>query len=324
MAADPVNIIPEPRSPRQLGDEGLVVFWRDGREPGRRQGLACTLSMCPHPECACQLVYIDGFVIDEQATAVSWDEDGVHVTLHAGTAPQRVTLEEKVIAIVDPSSGETTAHPELPDAVDPALVDWLGSEMDEELLEVLHRYRARAKGYPPEQPRTNIDVEGGEEFHLTAFDELFEGTRSDDYLLAGNRYWTCIYLCPYTDCDCHKLRVAFFDDKAEPESGDTVGSVLLDLGGAEGFEIVEMVAEGGAPEHLIRELWALFGRRHRVAAFLRRREAQAKALGATLCQPVAKPVRAAPQPGRNAPCPCGSGVKFKKCCLGKEPSTNTQ
>jgi transposase-like protein len=25
----------------------------------------------------------------------------------------------------------------------------------------------------------------------------------------------------------------------------------------------------------------------------------------------------APQVGRNTPCPCGSGVKFKRCCLGK-------
>src|SRR5436309_1457056 len=24
------------------------------------------------------------------------------------------------------------------------------------------------------------------------------------------------------------------------------------------------------------------------------------------------------QVGRNAPCPCGSGKKFKKCCLGKD------
>jgi hypothetical protein len=85
-----------------------------------------------------------------------------------------------MIAIVDPDSGETTAHPELPDAIDPALVDWLGSEMDAELLEVLHRYRARAEGHAPEQARTDIDVVGLQEFHLAAFDELFEGTRSDD------------------------------------------------------------------------------------------------------------------------------------------------
>ncbi len=24
------------------------------------------------------------------------------------------------------------------------------------------------------------------------------------------------------------------------------------------------------------------------------------------------------QPGRNEPCPCGSGAKYKKCCLGKD------
>ncbi|MDP6121128.1 MAG: SEC-C metal-binding domain-containing protein, partial [Rhodospirillales bacterium] len=27
--------------------------------------------------------------------------------------------------------------------------------------------------------------------------------------------------------------------------------------------------------------------------------------------------KATGQTGRNAPCPCGSGKKYKKCCLGK-------
>jgi hypothetical protein len=29
-------------------------------------------------------------------------------------------------------------------------------------------------------------------------------------------------------------------------------------------------------------------------------------------------VRSAPKVGRNEPCPCGSGLKFKRCCLGKD------
>jgi hypothetical protein len=33
----------------------------------------------------------------------------------------------------------------------------------------------------------------------------------------------------------------------------------------------------------------------------------------------AQPIRVAPQPGRNESCPCGSGIKFKRCCLGKPP-----
>jgi SWIM/SEC-C metal-binding protein len=28
----------------------------------------------------------------------------------------------------------------------------------------------------------------------------------------------------------------------------------------------------------------------------------------------AEPTKAAPVPGRNDPCPCGSGRKYKKCC----------
>jgi SWIM/SEC-C metal-binding protein len=30
----------------------------------------------------------------------------------------------------------------------------------------------------------------------------------------------------------------------------------------------------------------------------------------------AQPSTAVPKIGRNEPCPCGSGKKFKKCCLG--------
>jgi hypothetical protein len=34
--------------------------------------------------------------------------------------------------------------------------------------------------------------------------------------------------------------------------------------------------------------------------------------------PATKPARRVPRPGRNAPCPCGSGKKYKRCCaLGR-------
>jgi uncharacterized protein YecA (UPF0149 family) len=33
------------------------------------------------------------------------------------------------------------------------------------------------------------------------------------------------------------------------------------------------------------------------------------------------PIRVAPQPGRNSPCPCGSHLKFKRCCANSIPIT---
>lgn len=31
-----------------------------------------------------------------------------------------------------------------------------------------------------------------------------------------------------------------------------------------------------------------------------------------------KPTKVVPEPKRNDPCTCGSGKKFKKCCMNKE------
>ena len=42
---------------------------------------------------------------------------------------------------------------------------------------------------------------------------------------------------------------------------------------------------------------------------------QALPLAADRAQPpVSKRAPGQPKPGRNDPCPCGSGVKYKKCC----------
>jgi hypothetical protein len=35
--------------------------------------------------------------------------------------------------------------------------------------------------------------------------------------------------------------------------------------------------------------------------------------------PFRKPARAEHKPGRNAPCPCGSGNKYKRCCGSPTP-----
>jgi hypothetical protein len=199
--ADAVSTILEPSSRRQLGDEGLLVFWRDQAESDPREGLACVLSMCPHPECACQSVYVDGFLIDGNVTEVCWDQEGVHVEHPEEADPSRTTLERKMIAIVDPGSGETKAHPDMPEGTDPALVDWLASELDEELLEVLHRFRVLSKGLRPEGPRTDVDLDELEKYHLAAVDDLLEGTRPDDYVLGDRRYWACTYICPTPGCE---------------------------------------------------------------------------------------------------------------------------
>jgi len=42
-----------------------------------------------------------------------------------------------------------------------------------------------------------------------------------------------------------------------------------------------------------------------------------QSLGGPVTVAQAKGAQASPKTGRNDPCPCGSGKKYKKCCLGK-------
>jgi hypothetical protein len=62
----------------------------------------------------------------------------------------------------------------------------------------------------------------------------------------------------------------------------------------------------------LRHLYRLFLKRHR-ASRRRSRDIDANAPDSFQDLP-SEPVRAAQKPGRNDPCPCGSGKKYKKCC----------
>ena len=51
------------------------------------------------------------------------------------------------------------------------------------------------------------------------------------------------------------------------------------------------------------------------AYFLAQRGPNTAPIAAPALTPVPLPVRATPKIGRNDPCPCGSGKKYKQCCL---------
>ncbi|MHC4481645.1 MAG: SEC-C metal-binding domain-containing protein, partial [Planctomycetota bacterium] len=62
------------------------------------------------------------------------------------------------------------------------------------------------------------------------------------------------------------------------------------------------------------DIWGASEVRHEqfsVADYARRQEEIADASGGRVAT---KPIRVSQKVGRNAPCPCGSGKKFKHCC----------
>ena len=122
-------------------------------------------------------------------------------------------------------------------------------------------------------------------------------------MLAARLYRAIDMYCSEPGCDCCVALVSF--DGVDPD-GDCAGGVWVHESRKPEFE-----PEGDAA--LLEELWAAFQLRHpRHLQRFRNRDAQIKAL--TPSPPPSQTVVTGPKVGRNAPCPCGSGKKYKKCC----------
>lgn len=129
--------------------------------------------------------------------------------------------------------------------------------------------------------------------------------------------------CPDPACDCSDVTVAFIDRHGE------AGSVQVDLSsGAVHFD------HDSADEGLLAGLWGRFVQRHRGISLLVERDRRIAAYGERLFAQLAKqkppaerrrpvasqqataaPGRTGAKLGRNDPCACGSGKKYKRCCL---------
>ncbi len=327
----PVTITVRSSVARQVHDRGLFVLWRDAPRSSQRQGLAFVASACPEPDCTCLDMHLDGFVIDDSVRRVSWVSDGIKITGPSGAARGR-DQEIELTALVELESGEVQQRTPCGDeegegaskarGSDPAgeLLDWVRGCMDGELLEHLHRAWMRSKGRAMGSPREEIDLRDRVPGDLVGFEEIFDDERGDQYIHGGGRYWADTYFCLDPDCSCREVRVVF--SAASDEPGLAVGAMVVALNppGGDAAYVARQEVEGGAPEALVGELWQLFCARHQVADYLQRRLARIGALDLRRLwrsQGRRRPVVRPRAPGRNEPCPCGSGKKYKRCCLDR-------
>lgn len=154
----------------------------------------------------------------------------------------------------------------------------------------------------------------------------FPDERPDRYLVDGKVYQVDPMFCVAPDCTCTETRLSVLAVAADNQGLREIGSAQLPP------ETMVPVDFDGEPEHHntfiqvylewrrrnvpadarlleLRELTRQRGRElHRLAAAGARPGA-----GSQLRAPGLPPSRAW-RPGRNAPCPCGSGQKYKRCC----------
>jgi hypothetical protein len=290
-----------PAERRQLHLNGPSILWRDDPvAPGRREGLCFSVRVCAARECPCRDVHVVGVRIDEAAESVAETAEGFSERRNAGEEQAEARYFG---ATVDITTGEVTPSEK---NQHPDLFAWFAEAVDGELLDHLHGLWMRAKGYRAGAPRADADLSGWRPGEIVFFDEVFLDERQDLYAIEGRTYLVTDGHCVNPACTCAEACLSFALVREEGGAAEGVGTIVVDMG-AGTFK---------SEEPVLRQVWARVRGRHRLLERLTRRRARLlEAVPALL--PASRPEARRAAPGRNAPCPCGSGAKYKRCCIGK-------
>jgi hypothetical protein len=186
------------------------------------------------------------------------------------------------------------------------LVAWI----ERRIPELLDRFRdrfARIRGHHDRDQWQRQDRALLETDTLVPYCDAFPLDWDIIVALDGELYWAIDSYCLAPDCRCREVSVEFSSLKA----GKPAGTILVDVDHWRQRRPSEN-------DERVRPLWNRLcadGRKKEIARRFREMRRVARAIGRE--EKGAAPHEAGVKIGRNDPCPCGSGRKYKRCCLGK-------
>lgn len=277
----------------ELGRQRLRVLWDAGLAMACRPG-------------GPGVIRLGVIVFDRRWTEISWDDAGAELTVQGEDGPRSVPLTWVCLDLAD---AYVTADQDDPCAT--PLMERLRSHLSGPLLDDLAELDSRDV-----VPRLSASLPARltEPGQFVGWSEVFPGARRDDYVLAdGTRLTAEVLFCSNPDCLCKELTVEFFLRAADHEP-KYVGAVQTEYSGRKPPSFY------GAPSHAeqVRAAWDGFRARYGDLRCFRDRHARVKQWSDPLWKVQQRGRRVVPRASRNAPCPCGSGQKYKKCCWARD------
>ena len=185
-----------------------------------------------------------------------------------------------------------------------AMVDRIHSDVLDEIARLWYI----GKGYPDQRKLVlgakTIAISPWQEGDMVAYLDVFKWARRDQYVFDDEPEIFQVFdgYCINPGCNCGKVVVQFCQLEVEGES-QAVGEIEIDPSGTFALESEPKC------EAILDRLWATFRKRHPAyPAYFAQRNADMKCIGKK------REAFHRPKIGRNEPCPCGSGKKYKKCC----------
>lgn len=288
----------------QLFKHGLLVFERALGPSGPFRILISRVELCTEPKCACRDVTLRAIGLDLGAdiSSAGLTSDGLRSLFDSNQAmAARLDLDLGVIA-PDDYEGRTPLSAEW--------ISYVQSQIDGELLDLLQARWVQSKG---RKSTASYEIEwpdpgdlgaliGWHETHQEDREDLFE---IDDRLFSAEEFY-----CLNPDCTCDEATVDFAEIFGRDDS-EFAGSVRVQI------PTLKVIKWHSSPseKQLVHQLWDVFQARHRTRERLAEHRLRMKEIRPV--SPVAPAPALADRVGRNDLCPCGSGKKFKRCCLDK-------
>ena len=314
----------------KAGDDGVALArftLEQGAFAGQR--FAAALRVCLNPCCPCEAVSFTCRPAGEPCgsqpgTGVApvplrFDLDVFEraANTRVESVPEGVALAGAVVAEMQPADWERLAQ---------LFLTVKRRQMERMDLDALH------VSFPREVMEGNGSMVGYAE--VFPWSDPFAFTRADTRWVADDQY------CVQPGCKCTQTALAFcrMTAPAVPPGRPAECDVFLRHDYTRGkTEVLEASPGGPAADELMQALRAAhsdlertFQERHRQMKRLgerllsktRRRSKRAfsyrvdEGVGESPAVPPTPPAKPAPKAGRNDPCPCGSGKKYKRCCGG--------
>lgn len=273
---------------RRIDHGGPIAFDKSEVISGRTDEALVHMYVCDNPECPCYTLTLS---VETAAVAADGKE----------------TMENYRV-VLDPSDGKLVhdeSHHSEP------IPDWIVSKLTDS-LETFRDRRDRIRGQRDREqwrtlPRQTLETMMGSGFlesHCKVFPYDWDLLTEVD----GRYYWLDDTYCMNPDCPCRDI---MFHVVQLGESEKQLGTVTVELG-----DWKRPTFEGDSN---LARIWENFifrtGERREVRNRFHDMRKASKAMKKSLV--VETPITVARKIGRNSPCPCGSGLKYKRCC-GKD------